>query len=382
MKIQILYLDSHKSGAIVRALRRFGEVSVAPDINQALYLIAENDFDYYFVCADTPQAQAFLKHLGHDPQLPPPSGVVLLTDNLEEDCTAWSVDTFITRSRIKDDIPFVFSHLRREPTAPENVLSITPTMTGDENLRQIEQQAKTAWKTLGRGSHSEPGAPAEEEVAPPDGFAGRLSGDKAFSSHDHGKSALTTSGRFKAGALFVLFAAVTWWLFAWGPFTARKAEPVRINERRVAAESVKNEPKHVSPLGEGTSPYSLTEVDQEQPPQTPGSPASTIAAVSPVPSSGSTWSGEESSTGVAVPPTPQANRPPSASVNGPTQVMARQSATFSASGSDPDGDSISFSWGGSTVTRCWSTPGLYSVSVTVTDSRGASSTASMSVRVI
>ena len=79
---------------------------------------------------------------------------------------------------------------------------------------------------------------------------------------------------------------------------------------------------------------------------------------------------------------PAVNHPPTVGISGPTQLTVRQTATYTASGSDPDGDGITYSWGGSTTTRCWSTPGLYTVSVTVTDSRGESAGASVSVRVI
>ncbi|MHB8896888.1 MAG: hypothetical protein ACYC99_17175, partial [Candidatus Geothermincolia bacterium] len=71
-------MDKCKDRTLQKALGKHGDVSFATDINQALFLMAETDFDYYFVDADTPRAQAFLKHLKHDPQLMPPKGVILL----------------------------------------------------------------------------------------------------------------------------------------------------------------------------------------------------------------------------------------------------------------------------------------------------------------
>ena len=103
---------------------------------------------------------------------------------------------------------------------------------------------------------------------------------------------------------------------------------------------------------------------------------------SSTPSAASTPSTAPSTTPAPVPPPEPVNHPPTVSISGPTMVTATETATYSASASDPDGDPITYSWGSSTRAKAWSTPGLYEVSVTVTDSHGASASASISVRVI
>lgn len=88
-----------------------------------------------------------------------------------------------------------------------------------------------------------------------------------------------------------------------------------------------------------------------------------------------------------------ANRAPVADAGGPYTGDAAQTLTLSASGStDPDGDALTYSWSlgdgssaaGAVVRRAYSTPGVYSATVTVTDSRGATATdtAQVTVRAI
>jgi hypothetical protein len=74
------------------------------------------------------------------------------------------------------------------------------------------------------------------------------------------------------------------------------------------------------------------------------------------------------------------NNKPSVSISGPGQLMRGQSATYTASASDPDGDSVSLNW--TSRAFCSDVPGTYSLSVTATDSRGASSSYSISISVI
>jgi hypothetical protein len=79
-------------------------------------------------------------------------------------------------------------------------------------------------------------------------------------------------------------------------------------------------------------------------------------------------------------PAPAPNRAPVVSVSGPTQINRGQTASFSASAYDPDGDSVSLSW--SNTNKCWTIPGIYTVSCSATDSRGATGYGSISVNVI
>ena len=388
----ILYLDSRQSRAVMKALRKHGTVDHARDISQALLLMAENDFDYFFVDADTPQAQAFLKHLQHDPTLPPPSGVVLLTDNDEEDCRAWSVDTFINRGRVYRDAPYVFSHQKVESHDDSNVLRIT----GNADARR----AVASEESKGARDVTQPGAEALV--------------DEAFNlrkrSARSGETKYSYSGGANRAYRYVLAAALILalglWLFAWGPFARNKGQDRRraaSNEVEAGSKSKQREPNPlalfsvpagyagstapalrssaptgaVGPTAATEKPAAAAQPAYTEQPASTGQPAvAEKPAAAPAPSSSS---GE---TAAAPQPAPAANRPPMVEISGPTRLTARQAATYTASGSDPDGDGITYSWGGSTTTRCWSTPGLYSLTVTVTDGRGETASASLSVRVI
>ncbi|MBN1290117.1 MAG: PKD domain-containing protein [Actinobacteria bacterium] len=139
MGIEILYLDGSKDKAVGRVLKKYGKLSYAGDINDAAELIAEKEFDYCFLDADVPCVRELLTHLEHDPYFVPPRAFVLLTNNEVEDCDAWNVDTYITRRRIKDDIPFVFSHHRGEPADNTGVLKLIPGDSGrPEAGRKVE----------------------------------------------------------------------------------------------------------------------------------------------------------------------------------------------------------------------------------------------------
>lgn len=84
------------------------------------------------------------------------------------------------------------------------------------------------------------------------------------------------------------------------------------------------------------------------------------------------------------------NRAPDVAVNGPATVAARTPATFTVTGSDPDGDALAYSWNlgeGSlptnapSVTRAWTAGGNYSVNVLVSDMKGLVSTQTLAVTV-
>lgn len=367
----ILYLDSRQSRAVMKELRKHGTVDHAQDINQALLLMAEKDFAYFFVDADTPQAQAFLKHLQHDPTLPPPSGVVLLTDNEEEDCEAWSVDAFITRSRIHGDVAYVFSHHKVEQPEHANVLPIA----GRADVHRIAApgEMKGTWD---RDSH-ETEARAGEKLNSAKRAEQSVKRDYGFNEG--------ANRRYRFVLVALLITALGLWLFVWGPFAGNKArDRRRADSSKVEAESSAKKREGNSLLGSLPNvpvnyASSTATVGQSAPAVNAAAAESPTAGQQPAAASSSSDGTETAAIPEQQPP---ANHPPTVGISGPGQVTSRQTATYTASGSDPDGDGISYSWGGSTVTRCWSTPGLYTVSVTVTDSRGASAGASISVRVI
>ncbi|WP_135304754.1 PKD domain-containing protein [Haloarcula amylovorans] len=95
----------------------------------------------------------------------------------------------------------------------------------------------------------------------------------------------------------------------------------------------------------------------------------------------------EAATTITVAETPT-NQPPTASVSGPDSLQVGEQATFEASASD-DGSLASYEWNfgddstatGQSVSHAYSSPGDYTVQLTVTDDDGASTTATTTVSV-
>lgn len=343
----------------------------ANDINEALFLMAEKDFDYYFIDADVPHAQAFLKHLEHDPQLAPPRAVVLLTDNEEEDCEAWSADTFITKSKVYEDLPYVFSHLRGKQSGKADVVRIAPDLVKESDATPNKVTSRRPYGKERAGT-----ARSASEKDRPFAFPEQVEQNQEHRGVDRGVSPAGNGQgrrlRLVAAAFLVVIAGL--WLFIWGPFGNNSARNQSSTKGRKSVEAetsgstgVKNE---LTDSKDGQESATIV-----QPEKSPAPAAQSAAAVpdnsnpqptTPVP---------------ALTPEP-VNHAPTVSISGPTTVKARETATYTAVASDSDGDTVTYSWGSSNKSTAWSTPGLYSVSVTVTDSHGAFVSASINVRVI
>ena len=390
--MNIMYLDEKKKRTVTKALSRHGKVFHAADINDALLLLVENDFDYYFVDADTPQSQSFLRHLEHDQHLVAPRAVVLLTDNEDEDCSAWRVDTFVTRGRIGEDLPYIFSHLRGETVGPANVLTI---VTGDGagerdaggRLRAFEERPRGGCA----GGSVQPPDPRRDaqRIGREDVESGAwLRGEETVRGRERPerKGPVTVDGRYRAGRFMLLAAlslvmALGGWGLVWGPLSADNArdhrgfegaetvdaESPQVDAGPAAPESGKpgEVPDEVEALVEGETQgvragttVDSAEVDRQAPVE---------ATVAPV---------ESPSPAPAV----SENHAPVVSINGPSTVNQGQTVTYTASGSDPDGDPLTLSWTSRTVQ--FNTTDAVTLTVTVTDSRGASSTASKTIHVI
>jgi hypothetical protein len=85
----------------------------------------------------------------------------------------------------------------------------------------------------------------------------------------------------------------------------------------------------------------------------------------------------------------QANRAPQATITAsdPQPLVGATAVNFAANASDPDGDPLTYSWAfgdgstatGQSVTYVYPRPGVYNVTVTVNDSRGANASATAPV---
>jgi hypothetical protein len=374
LKKLILYLDSSRYRPITRALLGHGDVVYAADVNQALKEVVANEFDYFFVDADTPHARAFLEHLSHDPQLPPPSGRILLTGNDEEDCEAWNVDTFVKRDRVKEDIPYIFSHLKRPRGEEVKVLRIAP---GPDVYEDHREASKTT------DEHEDLGERSHEEVSGLHTRACQQEKDLPLQTRSSRRSSGTVSWWYRIAALALLLAAAGLWVFTNGPLSSsgvRKDD--RKGLRKVEAESSVEGRAEVPKASDSAPPVSSEAALSSEAAQQVSAPVQVDESSDPSAGPGDQVSGDSTEVPIEAAPTPTSNRQPGVSISGPSQVIARQVAAFSANASDPDGDALTFSWGSSTTTRCWNAPGLYSVTVTVTDGRGGSASATMSVRVI
>jgi len=373
----ILYLDKSKDKAFQRALARFGEVSYASDINQALVLMADGDFHYYFIDADVGQSQALIRHLRHDPQLRPPRGVIILTDNDDEDCEAWAADTFLNRRTAVDELSYVFSHLKGDRSEPARILRIADFEPACDTDGQTDSVTDS---DMGKAM------PSSESI----GLDPRehLRNRRRTEQQQRVSEARSGDGKARGGmkpwalrvalaTLLLLGAAV--WLFAWGPMGKKPSREQPGSSRKGVRAESQHKDNGATTLPTGYLQQTAPTLTQ---PQT--APADQ-PAVSPMQTetvkydNSSEQRSEEAPTPAPAPP-PAVNHAPSASISGPTQVLHGQAVSFSASASDPDGDPVSLSW--TSKTMCWSTPGLYSLSVSVTDSRGASSADTISVRVI
>lgn len=354
-----------------KALAKHGEVFHSDNITDALYLMAERDFDYYFIDADIRDSRAFIHHIRHDPQLAPPCGIVLLTGNMDEDCEAWRVDTFITRERFSQDVPYVFSHLTGRDDEPENVVRIAPAADTERPAlpagrpgraeRLFEEASPPGGKDARDGASAEPRSVAE-------GVGGRVPDRTDYTGGSMGR------GGLKVAVIVVLAGALVVWMVTLGPFGKRSDREASEKAKSRSVEAGSYGERGSAP-GEGrgsVAPYSTSPAPVAQPP-------AAAAPATPVVESGAVETSRETPP-AHEPPAASANNAPSASISGPDQLMRGESGTYSASGSDPDGDSVTLSW--TSRTLCWSVPGQYSVSVTVSDSRGATSSAVKSIRVI
>jgi hypothetical protein len=368
-QLKILYLDREKDKALFRALNKHGVVFHAEGLNQALFLMAESDFDYFFIDADVPQSQAFLKHVRHDPELAPPQGVVLLTDNEEEDCAAWQVDAFITRRTATGDLPYIFSHLKAEKLEPPRILRLA------EALPNIEQE------------EAPPEVSVQSEEPEIEDIRSHLSTHKDAGEMRSAESVSVSFNdvavrRSPAKLVIVAAALITLvaWLFLWGPLASKQAKERTPATKRKTVDAEATRAEQIKKYQETTvtSPSSAPVAGASSQPSSPSGQTEAAAAAPDTPAENQRPSPTPAAEPTPAPAPEPANQSPSVSISGPSQVMRGSPASFSASSSDPDGDSVSLSWSPSqTVTS--ESEGSITVTVTATDSHGASTSDSATV---
>ena len=199
------------------------------------------------------------------------------------------------------------------------------------------------------------------------------------------KGPVTVGGRYRAGR-FMLLAAVSLvlalgvWGFVRGPLGADSAREHRGFEgaETVEAESPPVDARSAAP-------------ESGKPEETPGEEEAFVEGeATGVRDTTTDSSGVDGRTPVektvapaeSPSPAPAAseNHAPVVSISGPSTVNQGQTVTYTASGSDPDGDPVTLSWTSRTVQ--FNTTDTVTLTVTATDSRGASSSASKTVQVI
>ena len=91
----------------------------------------------------------------------------------------------------------------------------------------------------------------------------------------------------------------------------------------------------------------------------------------------------------AVDVTYQPNRPPAGSAGGPYSGRAGEPVSFTATGTDPDNDPVTFTWDfgsgpvvGQTATHTYATAGTYQASLTIADDHGATTNVAAGVTIV
>ncbi len=200
--------------------------------------------------------------------------------------------------------------------------------------------------------------------------AGEKKGASGNASGNDDMAAATSGSRnylvASASIFVVILLALGVGVFAQGSHKQEKKAEVR---KAASASKTKTKTKSSAPA----------ETPSETSKDT--SPEATLesATVAPV----SEAAGSNTITPAPAPTQPPANvnHAPSVSISGPTLVTVGQTVTYHANASDPDGDSLSYSWGSSSKSTAFQNTGTFPVSVTVSDSGGLSASSTIMVTV-
>ena len=419
-KLNFLIFSDDSVAGLQKHLKRRGEVFITARIDEASRLCAQIDFTCCFVNADTRTSEPLCKLLRDGPG---DYYIILVADSAEEKMLVkYCANAVISKHPSRGDVDGLFP-IKKELLEAEELLEQSPgplPENRDAEILHIHAQDPQVYREAEETQVMPALALQEDEEEGPEQSGGlrlavsdkrRNLGDFFSRSHrsapepedEPEEAAVDAAGsrggwRFAAAMTAIAIAAIA----AFGISRVARSDRGTAGAYIATGKSISSSSDmHRWVMGEKNYTSLVTEINKETSKKSGSAgSAQTTAPQTPIatqePAVSPTAPAQDSSTAnsdavpsdasraaPAEPPPPQvANREPSVSISGPTQLLAGETGTYTASASDPDGDSVSYSWGSSSTSRSWSTPGLFSVSVTVTDSRGASSSASISVRVI
>lgn len=391
---------------IAKRLAKYGDVTSVDTFDAWVQAASAEDYDYHILNVDTPTAQPVAKHIH---ECFPGAVVILLADD--------PGDQAIMESH------FARYALRKDAKASElRHYFLEPNPKGNPNKTKVQQPT----------GHMAPVIPLGPEAASvyadqdanvavgEDSYPLPSEDDEADSKESHTQSPELAYRRERRPLLATLSGIPRYWyavvavLLLLGAFvgvkvldgpgqpkatttqeqedaTAPAAEPAQATETEAGSFTG----WLLSPTGYG--PYvaaaataeAVSIAHGEAPPE-PVPPADGQPEDSAAGDTGSTTSSTSTGTDDHAPapapapapepePAPTPNHAPNVSISGPTDVSRGSRCTYTASASDPDGDSVSLSWTSRTVE--WTSTGWHTLAVTGTDSQGKSSTASISVHV-
>lgn len=382
MQTNILYVDHNRSRKVQKTLERLGVVTHSSSLGHALHEVIKVNYDYFVVDAGLPDSFGLINHLEHDPDLVRSCRILLFSNDDEE--KDWEVDYRVDKGRASSEIPRIFSDAEKALPKPIPLFSRDRSPGTLSGGCAVTSPDPGTLRQGGRGRRSRLRGAVGGEGSPLVGRSGDGVALRAF------------RGTIAIHKLFaVLAVAIGVWasLVFWGPVSSSLCGSANTHDEEGLVNSGFSAPGGLEEYFRTTRTEEgqLDPLNEDEAPEAGGTEGPGNALMNGLLTEPATGNNEETRKDPASKPSViqepavragQDNRPPSVTISGSALLHTGESCTYTAVASDPDGDSILYSWGGPTVSRCWQVPGQYEVSVTVTDSRGLSASASLVVRVI